>query len=233
MSINFSAMILAAGFGKRMMPLTKNIPKPLIDINGVTLLNNSINFLKKLGCNQIIINTHYYHSKIKKMIKKREFLDNITLIHEKEILETGGGVKNAIPKFTNNNLLIINCDIFWRDENLEDAQSLINEYSNNRLPHMLIVEKKNAFGLSKNEGDFIIEKNRILRFRKGDNIIFYSGLQILNINIFNEFSDNKFSFNIVWDSLIKQQKLCGKIMQSNWYHIGDIQGLNLAKELLS
>ena len=233
MSFNFSAMILAAGFGKRMMPLTQHTPKPLIDINGLTLLNNSINFLKKLGCSQIVINTHYYHSKIEKLIKERGPTDDIILIHEKEILDTGGGVKNAIPHFINNNLLIINCDIFWRDENLKDAQSLIYRYSNNYLPHMLIVDKKNAFGLSKKNGDFIIEKNRILRFREGDEIIFYSGLQILNIDIFNEFSNHKFSFNVVWDSLIYQQKLCGQIMQSNWYHVGDIQGLNLAKELLS
>ena len=231
MGFSFSAMILAAGFGRRLMPLTKEIPKPLISINGITLLDNSINFLKKLGCNQIIINTHYYHSKIEKLIKKRGSTDDIILIYEKEILDTGGGVKNAIPHFTNNNLLIINCDIFWRDENLKDVKSLIYSYSSTYLPHLLIVDKKNAFGLSKKNGDFILENNRILRFRKGDEIIFYSGLQILNIDIFNEFSNNKFSFNVVWDSLINQQKLCGQIMQSNCYHVGDIQGLNLVKEL--
>ena len=233
MSFCFSAMILAAGFGKRMMPLTKDTPKPLIEINGVTLLNNTINFLKKLGCNQIIINTHYYHSKIEKLIKERESIDDIILINEKVILDTGGGVKNAIPHLTNNNLLITNCDIFWRDENLRDGQSLIYSYSNTYLPHILIVSKKNAFGLSKNKGDFILEKNKILRFKEGDEIIFYSGMQMLNIDILNEFSNNKFSFNVVWDSLIYQQKLCGQIMQSNWYHVGDIQGLNLAKELPS
>jgi len=231
MNFGFSAMILAAGFGKRMMPLTKDIPKPLIEINGVTLLNNTINFLKKLGCGQIIINTHYYHSKIAKFIKERESIDDIILIYEKKILDTGGAVKNAIPHFTNDNLLIINCDIFWRDENLKDGKSLIYNYNNTSLPHMLIVSKKNAFGLSKNKGDFILKKNRILRFKEGDEIIFYSGLQILNIDIFNEFSNHKFSFNAVWDSLIYQKKLYGQIMQSNWYHVGDIQGLNLARKL--
>ena len=233
MNFGFSAMILAAGFGKRMMPLTKDIPKPLIEINGVTLLNNTINFLKKLGCSQIIINTHYYHSKIEKFIKERESIDDIILIYEKKILDTGGAVKNAIPHFTNDNLLIINCDIFWRDENLKDGKSLIYNYNNTSLPHMLIVSKKNAFGLSKNKGDFILKKNRILRFKEGDQIIFYSGLQMLSIDILNEFPNQKFSFNVVWDSLIYQQKLCGQIMQSNWYHVGDIQGLNLVKELPS
>lgn len=233
MSFSFSAMILAAGFGRRLMPLTKDIPKPLIYINGITLLDNTINFLKKLGCNHIIINTHYQHLKIKTSIDKRESKENITLINEKEILETGGGVKNAISLFNNDNLLIVNSDVFWQKENLNDAHSLIGSYKNNPLPHMLLVYKKNAFGLSKKNGDFILEKNKVSRYRKGDEIIFYSGLQILNIDIFTQFSKNKFSFNVVWDSLIKQQKLCGQIMQSNLYHVGDIQGLNLAKELCS
>ena len=231
MSFNFSTMILAAGFGKRMMPLTKDIPKPLIDINGITLLDNSINFLKKLGCDQIIINTHYQHLKIKTLIDKRKCFENITLINEKEILDTGGGVKNAIPFFKNNNILIINSDIYWRDENLKDAQSLIDSYGNNSIPHILLVNKKNAFGLSKKNGDFVLRKNKVLRFREGDEIIYYSGLQILNLDIFNSFSKHKFSFNIVWNSLISQKKLCGQIMQSNCYHVGDIQGLNLVKEL--
>ena len=233
MVFNFSGMILAAGFGKRMMPLTKNIPKSLIEINGVTLLNNSINFLKKLGCDQIIINTHYQYLKIEKSIKQRELKDNIILIHEKNILDTGGAVKNAIPHFINNHLLIINSDIFWQDENLQDARSLIDFYSKNYYPHILIVEKKNVFGLSKKNGDFILKENRILRYTKGNKFFFYSGLQILDKKIFNEFANDNFSFNVVWDFFINQQVLCGQIMQSNLYHVGDIQGLNLAKKLCS
>ena len=73
MNLNYSGMILAAGFGKRMLQLTKDKPKPLIDINGITLLDNSINFLKKLGCSEIIINTHYKHNLIKNLIKNRIF----------------------------------------------------------------------------------------------------------------------------------------------------------------
>ena len=224
-------MILAAGFGKRMLPLTKDVPKPLIDINGITLLDNSINFLKKLGCTQIIINTHYQHTKIQKSINLRKSQNNIKLIYEKEILDTGGGVKNAIPHFNNNNILIINSDIFWREENLKDARLLITNY--NQLPRLLLVSKKNAFGLFKNNGDFVLNKNKVLRFKEGDEIIFFSGLQILNLDIFKNFSNGKFSFNVVWNYLIDKERLCGQIMQSNWYHVGDIQGLTIARKLES
>ena len=97
MSFDFSGMILAAGYGRRMMPLTKNLPKPLIEINGITLLDNSINFLKKLGCKDIVINTHYQHQKIKESIDRRSDKKIITLIYENDILDTGGGVKNILP----------------------------------------------------------------------------------------------------------------------------------------
>ena len=99
MILNYSAMILAAGFGKRMMPLTRDIPKPLIKINGVSLLDNSINFLTKLGCKEIIINTHYQHSQIQNLINYSYNNKNIKLVYEEEILDTGGGVKNAISFF--------------------------------------------------------------------------------------------------------------------------------------
>ena len=231
MRFKFSAMILAAGYGKRMLPLTKDIPKPLIEVNGITLLDNSINFLKKLGCDQIIINSHYLYPKIEAAIKSRITKDNITLIHEKEILNTGGGVKNAIPFLKNKNLLIINSDVLWLNENLIDVTSLIRNYQKNFSPNLLLVNKKNAFGIKKTQGDFILNKNKILRSKNDDKIIFYTGLQILNVNIFKEFFLDNFSFNIIWDFYINKNKLCGQIMHSNWYHVGDIQGLVIAREL--
>ena len=105
MDLKFSAMVLAAGFGKRMMPLTRDIPKPLLNINGISLLDNSINFLKKLGCNQVVVNTHYKNTQIESSIGKRKDRDDIDLIHEKEILDTAGAVKNAINLFKNENII--------------------------------------------------------------------------------------------------------------------------------
>ena len=233
MNIKFSGMILAAGFGKRMLPLTKNSPKPLIEINGITLLDNSINFLKKLGCNEIIINTHYQYLKIQDAINRRRDKDMISIIYEKELLDTGGGVKNAISYFSSNNILIINSDVYWTDKNLIDAKLIIESYSKDQLAHLLLVEKQNANGLLNNYGDFSLYKNFIKRFIQGDKIIYYAGLQILNSNIFNNFLDKKFSLNVIWNSLIQENKLCGKIMQSKWYHVGDIKSLSIVRKLLS
>ena len=224
-------MILAAGFGKRMLPLTKNTPKPLIKINGITLLENTINFLKKLGCKQILINSHYKYKQIFDYIESRKDKKIFNIIYEDEILDTGGAIKNALPLIKNDNLLVINSDIFWQKNNLIDAKLLINDYFNKKKPHLLLVKKNNAFGLIRNIGDFNLDNKKIIRFTKGHDIIYYSGFQILNPLLLNLFSKSKFSFNEVWDLLIKEKKLYGNVMKTNWYHVGDIQGLNIAKEL--
>lgn len=231
MNSNYSGMILAAGFGKRMLQLTKDKPKPLIDINGITLLDNSINFLKKLGCSEIIINTHYKHNLIKNLIKNR--IDNkyIKIIYEPEILNTGGGVKNASSLFSSENIIVTNSDIYWQSSNLKDAQSLIKLYSKNNNMHLLLSNKSKSFGIKKSSGDFILKFNKIYRFNKGDDVFFYSGFQVFNINVFKGFEEKKFSFNIIWDHLIKKNILYGLPMTSNWYHVGDIDGLKIAKNL--
>jgi len=231
MKNNFSSMILAAGFGKRMMPLTKESPKSLIDINGITLLDNSINFLKKIGCDEIIINTHYKFTKINEHIKKKKYNCNIRLVHEPEILDTGGAIKNAIDLFNNKNIIIINSDIFWRNKNIKDVKNLITKYNLNKKPHLLLVDKINTNGLNKEFGDFVLDKNKVLRFKEGDPIFFYSGLQIINLDIFKTFLSKKFSINIVWDYLISREMLFGEIMRTNWYHVGDMQGLDIARKL--
>ena len=231
MTFNYSGMILAAGFGKRMMPLTKNKPKPLIEINGITLLENSINFLILLGCKEIIINSHYKHERLKYFLKDKFENIKIKLLYEENILDTGGGVKNAIPFFSNENIVVLNSDIYWQNDNLQDVKLLIESYSNNTKIHLLLSKKNTSFGLKKDLGDFTIKDGKIFRFIKGDEVLYYSGLQILNLNTFKNIYINNFSFNEVWDDLIKNHSLFGEIMNSNLYHVGDIHGLRIAKKL--
>ena len=230
MKLNYSVIILSAGFGKRMMPLTKDLPKPLIKINGTSLLDNSINILKKIGFNKIIINMHYQHSKIKEVISSRKDIKDITLIYENEILDTGGGVKNAVRYSNSKNILVVNSDIFLRENNIKDIKKLIDKYEINKKPHLLLVGKENAYGLDKKEGDFNLNKDKISRFKDGQKIFYYTGLQVFNSDILKNFSKKKFSFNVVWDYLINKEVLHGNIMHSNWYHVGNIQGLAIAKE---
>jgi len=196
MSFSNVGMILAAGYGKRMMPFTQSEPKPLLNINGITLLENSINFLTKLGCKKIIINTHYLNHQIESFINQLKERKKIITIHEKEILDTGGGIKNIIPHINSNNLLVVNSDVFWTKNNLNDARLLINNFDIHNNSTLLLSNKENSYGLDKMNGDFILKDNKIIRYLKGEEIIFYSGLQILNVNSIKNFSDKKFSINL-------------------------------------
>ena len=231
MSSIYSGMILAAGLGKRMMTLTMDRPKPLIEINGISLLENSINFLKLLGCREIIINTHYKSLQIQRFINN--YYDNkmIKLIYEKDLLDTGGGVRNASPYFSHENILLINSDIFWQNSNLSDVKLLIKLYLEKKNMYLLLSKKDKSYGLNNHFGDFNINDGKLFRFNKGQEVIYYSGLQIFHLSCLKGFSKKKFSFNEIWDLKIKKNKLFGKIMNSNLYHVGDIQGLNIARKL--
>ena len=233
MSFSNVGMILAAGYGKRMMPLTQSEPKPLLNINGITLLENSINFLIKLGCKKIIINTHYLNNQIKSFIDKSKVKEKIIMTYEKQIVDTGGGIKNIIPHINANNLLVVNSDVFWTEANLNDAKLLINNFNIHNNSSLLLSNKENSYGLDKINGDFILKDNKIIRYSKGEKMIFYSGLQILKVNSIKNFSEKKFSINLIWDILIDKGELCGELMKSKWYHVGDPKGLSIVKKLFS
>ena len=225
---SFSAMILAAGFGKRMLYLTSKIPKPLIEINSVSLLKNAIDFLFKIGCKKIVINTHYKHKLISDFININYKSFNIVTSYENIILDTAGGVKNAISLFNDENILVTNSDIYWKKENEEDVIGLINDFNSKEECRLLLVEKEKAHGLINKVGDFSLKNNIIKRWKIGDKILYYSGIQIISLNIFQDFSSNKFSFNAVWDNQIKKNSLYGNMMSSHWYHVGETQGLKAA-----
>ena len=228
---NFSLMILAAGYGRRMKYLTHTVPKPLLKINNRELLSYNIDFFIKLGCNKIIINTHYLHNEIKIFVEKKFSNQNIKLIFEPELLNTGGGIKNALRYFDNKNFLVTNSDILWNDDNAKDIYDFIKEYQEIRHCKLLLVENKKFKGLKKREGDFKLENDLISRWKINDPHLYFSGLQIINPNIFSQIKKDSFSMNLLWDILIKYNQLQGQITNSIVTHIGDINSYNEIKNI--
>ena len=229
---NFTTMILAAGFGSRMKDLTEKIPKPLLKIKNTTLLSNTINFFENIGCNRFILNTHYLYKELNNYINSMHSDKDIILIHEPEILDTGGGIKNALKFFNNKNFLVTNCDIFWRKNNILDIKDFLFDLQKVKNCQLLLARKNKTYGVNKNSGDFVLENNSLRRWKKNDQINFYSGLQVLNPSVFNNIYKSKFSINEIWDNLIKKKELSGVIMQSDLFHIGDINTyLDITKNL--
>ena len=222
------AMILAAGFGKRLNPLTLSSPKPLLNIGKETLLSNTINFLEQFQIKQAIINVHYLGDQIIKYIKKKNFNLDITVISEKEkILDTGGGIFNAL-KYFNESFLCINPDTIWNLNYIKELKKMESDFFLNRKKcNLLVVDKIKSF--DKNlKGDFNLQNGLITR-KKDENLKFiYTGLQIINPEVFSNIDEKVFSINKVWNQLIKSNQLFGLESKIDFLHIST---LNIYKKL--
>ena len=214
------AIILGAGFGKRMRPITKKIPKPLVKINGVTLLENSINFLSSLGVNHIVVNAHHLHKEIVNFVKRKRFSSKVNVVVEKrKILDTGGGILNASKKFKKQIFFVLNPDTIWRKEYKKEFRKLEKVYFKNKKPAMLLVSKNKSYDRSF-KGDFNLNsKNEILR-QKNNKFIF-TGAQIINRSVFKKRKIKPFSMNKVWDDLIKNKELIGVASRQKFFHINN------------
>ena len=227
---SFNLMILAAGYGKRMNNLTHSIPKPLLKINNKELLRHNIDFFTNLGCKKIIINTHYLHDKIQHCIEEHYSDRNIILSYEPTLLNTGGGIKNALPFLGNNNFIVSNSDILWKNDNSADVLKFIKNYQQIETCKLLLANDDNFEGLKKSVGDFRYKDSLVTRWKKNDPYLFYTGLQIINPIVFELIKDVSFSLNKLWDFLIAKDNLQGEICYSKIAHIGDINAFNQFKD---
>ena len=214
------AIILGAGFGKRMRPITKKIPKPLVKINGVTLLENSIKFLNSLGVKHIIVNAHHLHKEIVNFVKRKRFSSKVNVVVEKrKILDTGGGILNASKQFKKQIFFVLNPDTLWRRGYKNEFRKLEKVYLKNKKPTMLLVSKSKSYDRSF-KGDFNLNsKNEILR-QKNNKFIF-TGAQIINRSVFKKRKIKPFSMNKVWDDLIKNKELIGVASKQKFFHINN------------
>ena len=214
------AIILGAGFGKRMHPITKKIPKPLVKINGITLLENSIKFLISLGIKHIVINAHHLHKEIVNFVKRKKFSSKIYVVVEKrKILDTGGGILNASKKFNKQIFFVLNPDTLWRRGYKKEFRKLEKVYLKNKKPTMLLVSKNKSYDKSF-KGDFnLSSKNEILRHK--NNKFIFTGAQIIRRSIFKKRKIKPFSMNKVWDDLIKDKELLGVLSRQKFYHINN------------
>ena len=215
------AMILSAGFGKRLNPLTLNCPKPLLKIGNETLLSNTINFLQNYKINEVVINVHYLANQIIEYIKKNKFEAKITIINEKDkILDTGGGIRNAL-KYFDESFVCINPDTIWNLNYIKEMISLEENFLSKKKCHLLVVNKSKSF--DKNiKGDFNLQNTLIKKEENKDLKYIYTGLQIINPNVFSNFKDQVFSMNKVWNKLIQSKELFAIESNINFLHVSTL-----------
>ena len=209
-------MILAAGLGKRMQPLTLKIPKPLLEINNISLLERAINLLVSHGVKEISINVHYLPNQIKSFINKKKFQAKISISNEEDLLDTGGGVLKGTQNFGDKPFFVINPDTIWSKDYLEELKSLETFYFKNNKPTLLLVNKKASIDTSFS-GDFNLNNKQISK--DNENQFIFTGLQIINRSVLIDEKSKVFSMNKIWNKLIKEKKLQGLESNQKFYHL--------------
>ena len=224
MKIN-TALILCAGYGKRLNPLTLDIPKPLLEINEVTLLENTINLLQDLGIKKVILNTFYLKEKIYKFIKKKDFQIDLEIIDEGEdILDTGGGILNMMNSSSETDFLTINPDTLWNKNYIKYIQDMEKFYFSQKIKNILLLVKQNLSFDKDLNIDFNLVKNKIKKEIK--NKFIYTGCQIINKSLFDDFLSKNFPVSEVWNKLIDIDQLYGYESLEYFKHVTNIQVYN-------
>ena len=224
------AMVLAAGRGTRMRSLTDETPKPLIKVKDRPLIDRIVDKIVAFGITQGVVNVCYLGDMIKADLSKRTDI-SLTFSEEEEALETGGGVKKALPLLGDKPFFGLNSDPLWTEErpSLADMAQAFDETKHDIL--LLFWPKERVFGHD-GKGDYYLENGKPRRRRPDEASApyVYAGAQILNPRIFNDAPDGKFSLNILYDKAEKAGRLAAVVGVGDWYHVGTPEALTLAEE---
>ena len=229
MRIN-TALILCAGFGKRLNPITLNIPKPLLEIKNVSMLERCINLIEKLGIKKILINTFYLKDQFSVFLNSKNFNIDIKIIEDGEhILDTGGGIQNMIKDSNEKDFIIFNPDTVWSNNYKDEILKMENMYFAEKLENiLLLVNKKFSFD-KKLKGDFNLKNNLINK--EAEKEFIYIGCQIINKKLFIKEKIENYSILEIWNNLLDQKKLFGYESQKDFYHLTDLDIFKKLKDL--
>ena len=224
MKIN-TALILCAGYGKRLNPITLKIPKPLIKINDITLLDKTLSLIENLDIKKIKINTFYLQEQITNFISNHHLKKNIEIIQDgTEILDTGGGILNLIKSSKEKDFIVFNPDTLWNKNYVSVINEMQKYYFENDIKNLLMVVNKIRSFDKRFKGDFSLSKNKLNKSNINEYI--YTGCQIINKNLFKDIKDLSFSISKVWKILLDKNLLYGVESEQEFIHLTDLEIYN-------
>ena len=229
MRIN-TALILCAGFGKRLNPITLNTPKPLLEIKDVSMLERCINLIEKLGIQKILINTFYLKDQFSVFLNSKNFNLDIKIIEDGEhILDTGGGIQNMIKDSNEKDFIIFNPDTIWSNDYKDEILKMEKIYFSEKLENILLLANKKLSFDKKLKGDFNLKNNLINK--EAEKEFIYIGCQIINKKLFIKEKIENYSILKIWNNLLNQKKLFGYESQKDFYHLTDLDVFKKLKDL--
>ncbi|RIY01072.1 nucleotidyltransferase family protein [Aureimonas flava] len=215
-------MILAAGLGKRMRPITSTIPKPLVEIRGKALIDYGLDALARNGVERVVVNVHYMADLMRAHLRKRRDMEVVVSDESDRLLESGGGIVRALPVLGDDPFYLVNSDTFWID-GYRDNLDLLADLWNPEAADMslLIAEMRQATGYE-GRGDFTMDREgRLQRVAERDMSPFiYAGAGILKPEIFRDLPEETFSLNRVFDRSIEAERLFGVRLDGLWITVG-------------
>jgi N-acetyl-alpha-D-muramate 1-phosphate uridylyltransferase len=232
MSAPQSGMVLAAGLGTRMRPITDRIPKPLVSLGGKALLDHAIDRLAEAGVPRLVVNVHYKAEMIARHLEGRRH-PAIALSVEDELLETGGGILKALP-LLDDVFYVVNSDVFWLDGKVPALQRLATAWDAERLDALLLLQRTTTALGYEGVGDFIIDPLGGVRRRREREVAphLFAGVQIVHRRLFDGEKPGKFSLNRLWDRALAAGRLAAIVHDGEWYHVGTPEALALAEARL-
>lgn len=228
-----SAMVLAAGLGTRMRPLTDKVPKPLLEIGGRTLLDHAIDRLALVGVERVAVNVHYKAEMVAAHLAGREH-PSVTVLHEKDLLETGGGVLRALPQL-GEEFFVVNGDVIWLDSKDYALARLAGVFDPECMDAVLLLQKTVGAVGYEGPGDYFLDPLGMPRRRAEREVAPYlfTGVQLLHRRAFDGVAEKRFSLNRVYDRAEKAGRLYAIVHDGEWYHVGTPEGLRATAARLS
>ena len=225
------AMVLAAGLGVRMRPLTDSHPKALIELHGITLLDRAFAKCRAAGVSSIVVNSHYkaemIHSHVAAMV-------DVVLSPEYDLLETGGGVCKALPRLGSQPFYVLNCDSVWNDKSPPVLERLSEAWRDNKMDGLLLLQPtENAVGYD-GAGDFSIDATgRMRRRAEGEAApLVFMGVQLLHPRLFEGCIVARYSLNRLYDRALTAGRLFGLVHDGDWFHVGTPEDLAVTERLM-
>jgi MurNAc alpha-1-phosphate uridylyltransferase len=237
-----TAMVLAAGLGTRLRPLTETKPKPLIPVCGVPMIFRALQAVAGAGIVRAVVNTHHFAEMLQREIltaQRSGLFGNLEIIfsHEAELLETGGGIKHALPLLGEGPILVVNSDAVWAETKAPLLPNLLAAWAH-QPPHaqaLLALVSTSRTQAFQPQGDFLLEEDGTLN-RDGDRATFghiYAGAHMTETEKIAALGLPKFSLNMVWEAMRAEHGLKGWVYEAPWCEMGTLDGLRRAEELLS
>lgn len=223
-----TAMVLAAGLGKRMRPLTATRPKPLIEVAGRTLLDHVFDRLRAAGVENVIVNVHYLPDALQAHLRSRADGLNVQISDERtELLETGGGLVKAAPMIDCDPFLAVNSDNLWIDGPADTLKLLASHWDSAKMDALLLLVPHARAQNHRGLGDFHMDRTGRLRRRERSRVapFVYTGVQLVSKRLLENAPEGPFSANLLWDRAIEAGRCFGAVHQGLWFDVGTPQSI--------